>query len=80
MDLNVSSTVILNAMTNILPALTFVFALIFSEIILDGAESLDIKTKMGQTKVIGTLLCVGGAMLLSFFHGHTIAGSSTHIH
>ncbi|KAK3415988.1 hypothetical protein EUGRSUZ_H01303 [Eucalyptus grandis] len=73
MGLNNSSPMIAGAMTNTLPVLTFVFALIFKQ------ESFGIKTKTGQAKVIGTVLCVGGAMLLSFYHGHTIADSSSGI-
>jgi len=46
---------------------------------LDRQESFGIKTKTGQAKVIGTVLCVGGAMLLSFYHGHTIADSTSGI-
>ncbi|XP_030529636.1 WAT1-related protein At1g09380-like [Rhodamnia argentea] len=72
--LNNSSPMIAGAMTNTLLPVTFVFALIF------GQESFGIKTKAGRAKVIGTLLCVGGAMLLSFYHGHTIAGSNSGIH
>ncbi|KAI3407367.1 WAT1-related protein [Psidium guajava] len=74
MGLNNSSPMIAGAMTNTLLPVTFLFALIF------GQESFGIKTKAGQAKVIGTLLCVGGAMLLSFYHGHAIAGSNSGIH
>ncbi|KAI6695427.1 hypothetical protein NL676_023137 [Syzygium grande] len=73
LGLNDSSPIITGAMTNTLPAMTFVFALIFKQ------ESFSIKTKAGRAKVVGTLLCVGGAMLLSFYHGHTIAGSNSGI-
>ena len=41
---------------------------------------MGIKTKPGQAKVIGTIICVGGALLLSFYHGHTIGISVPSMH
>ncbi|KAI6695424.1 hypothetical protein NL676_023134 [Syzygium grande] len=72
--LNNSTPTISCALTNILPAVTFLFALIFRQ------ESLGIKSKAGQAKVIGTLVCVGGAMLLSFYHGRNIGIGNSAIH
>ncbi|KAG5244624.1 hypothetical protein OIU77_018367 [Salix suchowensis] len=62
------------ALTNILPALTFILAVLFRQ------ESVGIKKTSGQAKLLGTVVCVGGAMLLSFYHGHmiNIGGSSIH--
>ncbi|KAJ4721679.1 WAT1-related protein [Melia azedarach] len=62
------------AMTNILPAVTFVLAVIFRQ------EYVGIKTRSGQAKVLGTIVCVGGAMLLSFYHGHNIGIPDSSIH
>jgi hypothetical protein len=39
-----------------------------------------IKTRQGQAKVMGTILCVGGALLLSFYHGHIIGIGESSIH
>ncbi|GAB2211649.1 hypothetical protein Droror1_Dr00024974 [Drosera rotundifolia] len=61
-----SSATISCALGNILPAITFVLAALF------GLESVGIRRRSGQAKILGTLLCVGGAMLLSFYHGHVI--------
>ncbi|KAK3415990.1 WAT1-related protein At1g09380-like [Eucalyptus grandis] len=72
--LNNSTPTIACAMGNILPAMTFLFALIFRQ------ESFGIKSKAGQAKVIGTLVCVGGAMLLSFYHGPYIGIGDSRIH
>ncbi|GAB4835645.1 hypothetical protein Ancab_000553 [Ancistrocladus abbreviatus] len=66
LGLKKSTATISCAMTNILPAITFILAVPF------GLEVLGIKRRTGQVKVLGTLVCVGGAMLLSFYHGHTI--------
>lgn len=43
-------------------------------------ESVRIKTKPGLAKVTGTIICVCGAMLLSFYHGHTIGLGESKIH
>ncbi|KAJ0079268.1 hypothetical protein Patl1_23950 [Pistacia atlantica] len=62
------------ALTNLLPAVTFVLAAIF------GQEFVRIKTRPGQAKVFGTALCVGGAMLLSFYNGNMIPVPNSGIH
>ncbi|KAJ8752315.1 hypothetical protein K2173_003951 [Erythroxylum novogranatense] len=62
------------ALTNILPALTFILAVLFRQ------ELLGLKKISGQAKVIGTIICVGGAMLLSFYHGHMIKIGESGIH
>ncbi|XP_048141163.1 WAT1-related protein At1g09380-like [Rhodamnia argentea] len=72
--LNNSTPTIACALSNILPAITFLFALIFRQ------ETLGIKSKAGQAKVIGTLVCVGGTMLLSFYHGPYIGIGHSRIH
>ncbi|KAF7847479.1 hypothetical protein BT93_L2915 [Corymbia citriodora subsp. variegata] len=72
--LNNSTPTIACALGNTLPAMTFLFALIFRQ------ESLGIKSKAGQAKVIGTLVCVGGAMLISFYHGPYIGIGNSRIH
>lgn len=40
-------------------------------------ESVGMRRKEGQAKVLGTMVCVGGAMLLSFYHGRTVMGGSS---
>ncbi|KAK9147103.1 hypothetical protein Sjap_007006 [Stephania japonica] len=61
-----STPTIACALTNLLPALTFLMAIPF------GMETVGIKRRAGQAKVIGTILCVGGAMLMSFYKGRLI--------
>ncbi|KAL0283787.1 UNVERIFIED_CONTAM: WAT1-related protein [Sesamum radiatum] len=71
------------AMSNMLPALTFVMAIIFR------MEKVDIKKVIYQAKVVGTIITVGGAMLMTLYKGplvemawskhrqsHTSGGSS----
>lgn len=69
-----SSPTIACALTNLLPAVTFLLAAIFRQ------ETVGIKKASGQAKVIGTLVCVIGAMVLSFYHGHTIGIGESKIH
>lgn len=58
-----------------LPALTFVMA------VLCRMEKVDIKKLRCQAKVFGTLLTVGGAMLMTLYKGHVINFLwSNHIH
>ncbi|KAK7284442.1 hypothetical protein RJT34_19188 [Clitoria ternatea] len=72
--LKYSTATIAVALSNLLPAFTFVLAVIFRQ------ENLRIKKKCGMAKVIGTVLCVGGALLLSFYHGKSIGLGQSSIH
>ncbi|KAJ4850627.1 hypothetical protein Tsubulata_022197 [Turnera subulata] len=69
-----SSLTISTALTNILPAVTFLFAVIFRQ------EAVGIKRLSGQAKVLGTILSVGGAMLLTFYHGPMLNIGESSIH
>ncbi|EEF50001.1 WAT1-related protein At1g09380 [Ricinus communis] len=62
------------ALTNILPAVTFILAVLLRQ------ESVGIKKISGQAKLLGTVICVGGAMLLSFYHGPMINIGESSIH
>ncbi|XP_051219454.1 WAT1-related protein At1g68170 [Lolium perenne] len=61
--MKLTSATFASAMTNLIPAITFVLAVLFRY------EGLAIRTVPGQAKVAGTLLGVGGAMLLTFYKG-----------
>eukprot|EP00253_Pinus_taeda_P019849 PITA_19849 len=50
-------------LTNVLPAMTFVMALLFR------MESLNIKKLRSQAKIVGMIVCVGGAMLMTLYKG-----------
>ncbi|XVE89522.1 hypothetical protein DITRI_Ditri20bG0003300 [Diplodiscus trichospermus] len=69
-----STATVACALNNVLPAATFVFAALCRQ------ETVGIKKASGQAKVLGTLVCVGGAMLLSFYHGHIIDIGESSIH
>jgi drug/metabolite transporter (DMT)-like permease len=72
--MKLTSATFASAMTNLIPAITFVLAVLFRY------EGLAIRTVPGQAKVAGTLLGVGGAMLLTFYKGaHVNLWPPTHI-
>ncbi|KAB8988204.1 hypothetical protein FH972_026895 [Carpinus fangiana] len=54
------------AMSNMLPAMTFVMA------VLCRMETLDMKKVRCQAKVVGTILTVAGAMLMTIYKGHVV--------
>ncbi|XP_047940048.1 WAT1-related protein At5g07050-like [Salvia hispanica] len=54
------------AMSNMLPAMTFVMAVIFR------MEKLDMKKTRCQAKVAGTIVTVAGAMLMTLYKGHVV--------
>lgn len=48
--------------------------------LLGRQETAEIKKKPGLAKIVGTIVCVCGAMLLSFYHGSTIGLGESNIH
>ncbi|XAR53094.1 hypothetical protein NMG60_11021495 [Bertholletia excelsa] len=61
------------AMANLIPAITFVLAVTFK------LERLAWRTSAGRAKVVGTILCIGGAMVLTFYKGAVINIWSTRV-
>ncbi|KAL9999135.1 putative EamA domain-containing protein [Helianthus debilis subsp. tardiflorus] len=61
------------AMCNIIPALTFFMAWIFR------LEKVNIKKRHSQAKIIGTLVTVGGAMIMTLVNGVLIPLPWTHM-
>ncbi|RVX09131.1 WAT1-related protein [Vitis vinifera] len=51
------------AFINMVPAITFIMSLPF------GLEIVNIKTNRGRAKLIGTLVCICGAMILTLYKG-----------
>lgn len=54
------------ALSNTLPAMTFVMAIVFR------MERLSMKQVRSQAKIVGTLLSVGGAMLMTLYKGPAV--------
>nr|CAB53493.1 CAA303720.1 protein [Oryza sativa] len=71
--MKLTSATFATAMTNLIPAVTFVLA------VLCRYERLAIRTVAGQAKVAGTLLGVGGAMLLTLYKGAELNPWHTHL-
>ncbi|KAL8027449.1 hypothetical protein ABFX02_14G095700 [Erythranthe guttata] len=71
-SLVLTSATFVAAMTNLIPAITFILAIFFR------MERVGIKTMAGKAKVVGTTMCIGGAMLLTFFKGCEVNIWSTH--
>ncbi|XVE73591.1 hypothetical protein DITRI_Ditri11bG0131000 [Diplodiscus trichospermus] len=65
------------AFLNMVPAVTFILALPF------GLEKVNIRNMAGKAKVLGTVVCIGGAMVLTLYKGKTLvrsnSGATTHI-
>jgi len=55
-----------SATTNLIPVVTFLMATILRY------EKVDIKTLRGKAKVVGTIICVGGAMVITLYKGSVI--------
>ncbi|PKA48159.1 WAT1-related protein [Apostasia shenzhenica] len=62
------------ALTNILPAITFIMAVPFR------IETAEVRTPAGKAKIAGTALCVGGSMLMTFYKGSLIRIPPSSIH
>ncbi|XP_074584144.1 WAT1-related protein At1g68170-like [Curcuma longa] len=65
--MRLTSATFVSAMSNLIPAMTFILAIIFR------LERLEIRSISGQAKIFGTLTGVGGAMLLTFYKGVAIS-------
>ncbi|CAN4110912.1 unnamed protein product [Withania somnifera] len=63
-----STPTIASAVDNLIPAFTFIIAVPL------GIEKLGLRSIAGQAKLGGTIVCVGGAMLLSLYHGKVVIG------
>uniref|UniRef100_A0A7N0ZZ38 WAT1-related protein n=1 Tax=Kalanchoe fedtschenkoi TaxID=63787 RepID=A0A7N0ZZ38_KALFE len=74
LGLKYSTPTIACAINNTLPAITFILAVPF------GLETVGIRNRAGQAKVVGTVVCVGGAMLLSFYNGSALEVPPSGIH
>ncbi|CAL0334713.1 unnamed protein product [Lupinus luteus] len=61
------------AFINIVPVVTFIMALPF------GLETVNIKCNGGRAKILGTLVCIGGVLLLTLYKGKPLINYS-HYH
>ncbi|XP_059073652.1 WAT1-related protein At2g39510-like [Cryptomeria japonica] len=61
--LTYTSATFSTALLNLVPAITFLMAIVFR------MESLSIRSLAGQAKIVGTLICLSGAMTMTFYKG-----------
>ncbi|XP_042495308.1 WAT1-related protein At1g68170-like [Macadamia integrifolia] len=72
-SLKLTSATFSAAMLNLIPAITYIMAVIL------GLERLGIRTLPGKAKLVGTIIGIGGAMVLTFYKGVEINIWSTDI-
>ncbi|KAJ4833128.1 hypothetical protein Tsubulata_006234 [Turnera subulata] len=65
-----ASSSIASAMGNLVPAITFVMAFFF------GMEKVDLRSIRSVAKIIGTLICVSGAMSMALLRGPKVLNAS----
>ncbi|KAK4393026.1 WAT1-related protein [Sesamum angolense] len=69
--INYASPTLASAMSNLSPAFTFVLAVIFR------MEKLALSTKSSRAKVVGTVVSISGAFVVTFYKGPSISSSSS---
>ncbi|KAF0911383.1 hypothetical protein E2562_008267 [Oryza meyeriana var. granulata] len=69
--LHLGSSSMATAMSNLIPAITFVMAASV------GLERVDVRKVRSLAKIFGTVVCVGGAMVMAFFKGPRLLNSSS---
>ncbi|CAN6558536.1 unnamed protein product [Malus baccata var. baccata] len=72
-SLGLTSATYAVAFNNLIPVITFLIALCFR------MEKLALGTHAGRAKAVGTLVCVGGTMIFTFYKGHEIVIWSTDV-
>ncbi|XVF45681.1 hypothetical protein PTKIN_Ptkin02bG0226900 [Pterospermum kingtungense] len=72
-SLTLTSPTFVSATNNLVPAITFIMAITI------GVEKLACETMAGKAKVLGTLIAIGGAMVLTFYKGVQINMKPTHV-
>ncbi|KAL0700494.1 hypothetical protein Bca4012_056616 [Brassica carinata] len=73
LGLSYTSATVSCALVSMLPAITFTLALI------SRTENVrNLKTKAGMLKILGTLVCISGALFLTFYKGPQISNPHSH--
>ncbi|KAH6778770.1 hypothetical protein C2S52_010007 [Perilla frutescens var. hirtella] len=65
-----TSPVVASALTNVIPSLTIAIAVLL------GMESLRLSSGRGRAKVVGTLICIGGSLIFTFWKGESVLKTS----
>ncbi|KAF5961726.1 hypothetical protein HYC85_002935 [Camellia sinensis] len=72
--INYSSPTLASAMGNLLPAFTFLLAIIFR------MEKFDLRRPSSQAKSVGTIVAVSGALVMILYRGPLITTSASNLH
>ncbi|THG02850.1 hypothetical protein TEA_021774 [Camellia sinensis var. sinensis] len=72
--INYSSPTLASAMGNLLPAFTFLLAIIFR------MEKFDLRRPSSQAKSVGTIVAVSGAFVMILYRGPLITTSASNLH
>ncbi|XP_050157141.1 WAT1-related protein At1g25270-like isoform X2 [Malus sylvestris] len=72
-SLALTSATFASAIVQLTPAITFILAITFR------LENLSLRSPAGKAKMLGTLMGIGGAMLLTFYKGVEFNIWSTHV-
>ncbi|XP_040986183.1 WAT1-related protein At5g64700-like isoform X2 [Juglans microcarpa x Juglans regia] len=67
-----TSPTVASALSNVVPCLTFLIAVILR------METVKITSTRGQAKVLGTLVCIGGALTFTFWKGRYLLKGFVH--
>ncbi|KAG7596670.1 EamA domain [Arabidopsis suecica] len=73
LGLSYTSATVACALVSLMPAITFAFALI-----LRTEKIKSLRTQAGMIKVMGTIICISGALFLTFYKGPNISNSHSH--
>ncbi|MED6121856.1 hypothetical protein PIB30_033971 [Stylosanthes scabra] len=71
--LALTSVTFATAISNLIPAITFILCLSFR------MEKLNVRSAAGKAKIIGTIVGIGGAMVMTFYKGVPVKMLSFHI-
>ncbi|KAJ1384256.1 EamA domain [Sesbania bispinosa] len=71
--INYSSPTLASSIGNLVPAFTFMLAVTFR------MEKLAAKSRSSQAKVVGSIISIAGAFVLSFYKGPAIINAHTHL-
>ncbi|KAG6532431.1 hypothetical protein ZIOFF_006274 [Zingiber officinale] len=66
--LHLISPTVASALGNVIPAFTFLLAIVLR------MEKLNLKTVRGRAKLAGAIFCITGALIFTFWKGHFVGG------
>ena len=72
--LRYTTATFVTAFSNIAPVLTFLLA------VATRSEALNLKSKTGMAKLLGTLVSLGGAMVLTLYKGAALTHAASSLH